>query len=267
MTDDISFSGSVPSNYDKYLGPLLFEPYALDLFERLKNEKINNLLELACGTGRLTNHLAKLIPSGGQLVATDINPDMIEVAKGKVPGHIKWEVVDAHTLPYEKNSFDHVVCQFGVMFFTEKEKAFYEIQKVLKEGGKFIFNTWDSLEYNPRTAIIKTILDETMGANAPDFLTKGPYSFYDIDDIRDLLDKTGFHQVDIHIVPKSAAYTEPEELIKGFIYGSPLSAYLQTLSDGTREIIENKLRERFIAQFGREDVHVPMQALVCEAIK
>src|SRR6266542_4862589 len=71
------FAGAVPANYDKYLGPILFEPYALDLVERLRANKVKHLLELACGTGRVTKHLVELIPADGSLIATDLNPGML----------------------------------------------------------------------------------------------------------------------------------------------------------------------------------------------
>ena len=93
------FAGSVPANYDKYLGPILFEPYALDLEERLKNDKIEHLLELACGTGRVTRHLVNLIPDNGSLIATDLNPGMLEIAKEKLADEkIKWSIADAQSL-------------------------------------------------------------------------------------------------------------------------------------------------------------------------
>src|SRR5687768_7251219 len=113
MSTMTEFSGSVPHNYDHYLGPLFFEPYALDLFERLKGRSFDRVLELASGTGRVTRHLAELVKEGGQLYATDLNPDMLQLAQQKVKAsNISWQVVDAHLIPYENNFFDIVVCQF-----------------------------------------------------------------------------------------------------------------------------------------------------------
>ena len=90
------FAGSVPANYDKYLGPILFEPYALDLVDRLRKEKLEHVLELACGTGRVTRHLVDLIAEDGSLVAADLNAGMLEVAKSKISSEkILWTVADA----------------------------------------------------------------------------------------------------------------------------------------------------------------------------
>ena len=57
MSSVTAFAGSVPQNYETYLGPLFFEPYALDLVERIQNTGLENILEIACGTGRVTRVL------------------------------------------------------------------------------------------------------------------------------------------------------------------------------------------------------------------
>jgi SAM-dependent methyltransferase len=80
MASAAAYSGSVPANYEEYLGPLLFEPYAIDLVKRLPGN-LNQVLEIACGTGRVTRHLVALLQPNGSLSATDLNPDMISVAR------------------------------------------------------------------------------------------------------------------------------------------------------------------------------------------
>src|SRR5690242_19952109 len=121
-----SFAGNIPIIYEKYLGPFLFEPYALDIITRLKVQKYTNILEMACGTGSVTANLDKL-DSPGILTATDLNKDMIELAKQfEKNKNIEWHVADALDLPFEKNSFDAIVCQFGVMFFPDKLKGLQE---------------------------------------------------------------------------------------------------------------------------------------------
>ncbi|MGI8597805.1 MAG: class I SAM-dependent methyltransferase [Chitinophagaceae bacterium] len=144
-----NFSGSVPQNYDTYLGPILFEPYAKDLVKRIKEKEAHKVLELACGTGRVTHHLLNTLPAHVQVIATDLNADMMSVAKSRIiDERVIWQEVDAQDLPYNEKEFDLIVCQFGVMFFEEKLRAFKEANRVLKEGGDFLFNTWDKVENN-----------------------------------------------------------------------------------------------------------------------
>ena len=121
MEKTAAFAGTIPANYERYLGPFLFEPYALDLVSRLQDKKYNDILEIACGTGRVTAHLARSVKHN-TLTATDLNPDMINIAKEIVRDDtIKWMPADAMQLPFTDDSFDLVVIQFGIMFFPERD--------------------------------------------------------------------------------------------------------------------------------------------------
>jgi ubiquinone/menaquinone biosynthesis C-methylase UbiE len=266
MSKIASFAGSVPQNYDKYLGPVLFEPYALDLVNRVSGAR--NILEIACGTGRVTRHLVNTLPAGGKLVATDLNADMLNVARPVISdARIEWKVVDAQELPFADNSFDHVICQFGVMFFPDKAKAMEETYRVLQPGGRYIFNVWDALEFNPRSAIIKTVMDELMGADAPDFLKKGPFSWFDKEEIASLMERSGFKNIHLDIVRKSAYFETPDDLVNGFVKGSPLSSYLAEQTGELQQKIVTGLQQRIRSEFGDGRLESPMQAIVVEGTK
>ena len=126
------YSGSVPALYDRYRGPIFFQPYANDLARRVACLTAGRLLETAAGTGILTRVLARLLPQRVTLVATDVSRDMIEfaAAQGMVE-RVVWGEVDAIALPFPAMTFDAVVCQFGVMFFPDKFAAYREAYRVL----------------------------------------------------------------------------------------------------------------------------------------
>lgn len=265
MSSLTQFEGSVPNNYDQYLGPLYFEPYALDLFERLKGKSYQRILELASGTGRVTRHLAELVREEGQLFATDLNPDMLKVAKHNL-GHsqITWQVVDAHEIPYDPGFFDVVVCQFGVMFFTDKAKALSEIHRVLKPGGTFLFNTWDELQYNAGSYLTQLVVSEAYPDDPPDFLKNGPYSFFDTGEIKRLLEAAGFSQVQIAPETKVGLLNSPEQVANGLVEGTPLSSYLEE-RNAPKETIKQKIIAAVLAKY--PDLQLPMKALVVTAQK
>jgi ubiquinone/menaquinone biosynthesis C-methylase UbiE len=130
---DKGFSGSIPSLYEKYLVPLIFEPYAADLVNRLASKSLGHILEIAAGTGVVTRALATVLPENVSIVATDLNQAMLDQASSigtKRP--VEWRQADAMQLPFQDEMFDAVVCQFGVMFFPDKPKAFSEARRVLK---------------------------------------------------------------------------------------------------------------------------------------
>jgi len=156
-TSDSVFTGSIPALYDRHLGPLLFMPYAADLARRLADIKTGSVLETAAGTGIVTQALAAALPPAVELVATDLNQAMIDFAAAK-PGmkRISFRQADATKLPFADASFDAVVCQYGVMFFPDRVAGYREARRVLKPGGRFLFNVWDSLAHNPVTAVVST---------------------------------------------------------------------------------------------------------------
>jgi ubiquinone/menaquinone biosynthesis C-methylase UbiE len=265
MSSLTEFAGSVPHNYDQYLGPLFFEPYALDIFERLKGKRYQRILELASGTGRLTRHLAELVKEEGQLFATDLNPDMLKLAKHTlINNQITWQVVDAHEIPYDSDFFDVVVCQFGVMFFKDKIQAFREVNRVLKPGGTFLFNTWDDLHHNAGSFLTQQIIDEVMPDDAPDFLDKGPYSFFDTEQIRSLLETAGFSRIGIDPVAKMGLLNAPDQVAIGFVKGSPLTGFLEE-KKAPQEVLIKKIAASVVANY--PDLQLPMQALVVTAHK
>src|SRR5713101_996481 len=142
-TDKV-FAGSIPKLYDTHLVPLIFEPYAADLVNRLRSRSLSRVLEIAAGTGVVTRALASVLPASVSIIATDLNQAMVDQAS--VVGTkrtVEWRQADAMQLPFPDGTFDAVVCQFGVMFFPEKSKALGEFHRVLRPGGTLLFNVWD----------------------------------------------------------------------------------------------------------------------------
>src|SRR3954469_5838657 len=115
---DVVFEGSIPQLYETYMVPLIFEPYAPDIADRVAAFEPSTVLELAAGTGVVTRHLAARPPTSTSTTAADLNPPMVEHASSIGTARpISWQQADAQSLPFDDASFDVVACQFGVMFF------------------------------------------------------------------------------------------------------------------------------------------------------
>ena len=145
--NDVKFTGSMPEFYDRHLGALFFQPYADDLADRLSNLTAGTLLETAAGTGIVTETLARRLPLSVQIVATDLNQPMLDHAKTKPGvGRVTFQQADALALPFPDGGFDVLICQFGVMFFPDRQQGFREARRVLKPGGRLLFNVWDRID-------------------------------------------------------------------------------------------------------------------------
>jgi ubiquinone/menaquinone biosynthesis C-methylase UbiE len=140
---DKQFTGSIPQMYQRFLVPLIFEPYARDLAERVAAVGPATVLETAAGTGVLTRALAARLPAQAQIVATDLNQPMLDLATLITPAdaRLTWRQADALALPFADQSFDVVACQFGVMFFPDRIRGYKEAFRVLKPGGRFMSGT------------------------------------------------------------------------------------------------------------------------------
>ena len=229
-TISVSYSGSIPENYDKYLGTLLLEPFAQSMARRTAALQPLTLLELACGTGIVTRHLTELLPDSAMIISTDINPAMLDYAKKSVPKSdgISWEKADAHSLPYPDGIFDAVVCQFGVMFFQDRPRAFAEAHRVLKSGGTLIFNTWDDFGYNPAVRATQELLDQVFGIDSPSFY-RIPFGYHSENRIASDLISGGFSESSIHTERFTGNSPNARSAAKGLLEGTPLIAAFQAM--------------------------------------
>jgi len=122
---DSDFSGSIPEVYDSYLVPILFEGYAYDLADRVASSDPTAGLDVSAGSGAVPRALAPRLNGGCCYVVTDINPAMLECARQRhSDDRLEWREANAMSLPFKDESFDVVLCQFGVMFFPDHIKEF-----------------------------------------------------------------------------------------------------------------------------------------------
>lgn len=224
---DRLFAGSIPEIYDRYLVPMIFESYAVDLAHRLAMLRPTRVLETAAGTGVVTRAMALGLPDA-ELVATDLNLPMLARAQAiSTTTPVQWQPADAQNLPFDDASFDAVVCQFGVMFFPDKVRAFSEARRVLRPGGVFLFNVWDRLEENDFPWVVTDTLATIFPADPPQFMRRIPHGYFEIALIQRDLMHAGFEAPKIDtITARSHAATAQEPAI-AFCQGTPLRSEIE----------------------------------------
>jgi ubiquinone/menaquinone biosynthesis C-methylase UbiE len=264
---NVVFAGTIPKNYDRYLGPVLFEPFARDIARRLTNRKIGSLLEIACGTGIVTRHLRNTLPLSIEIVATDLNPDMFEFAKPRFRDgeNIRWQQADACALPFPANSFDAVVCQFGLMFVPDKSAAAREAFCVLRRGGVFLFNVWDSFAANAFAEIAHTTIASFFDRDPPKFY-QIPFSLYDKELVGSFLRDAGFAEIESFAETNPCRANSARDFATGLIHGNPVGAEAKERGVDPDKLIE-AIRKRIADRFGAEPVESAMRAIVWKAIK
>ena len=268
MTDQhAAFVGSIPEHYDKYLGPALFEPYASDLAEHVKVAPGASVLEIGCGTGILTRILRDRLAQSVKLVATDLNPAMMEFAVKKFAAaeNVEFKQADAADLPFVENSFDAVVCQFGFMFVSDKEKAFREVRRVIIPNGQFCFNLWDALELNELAWIAHTTIKRFFDQNPPAFY-EIPFSMHDSEEVLALLEAVGFREIDISLLKLRSVSHSASEVAKGLIRGNPVIAAIEERANASPTEIEQVVAAEVAARCGDFPVQARMQAFVFKCV-
>src|SRR4051794_20740483 len=230
---DRQFAGSIPETYDRYLGPLLFEPYARDLAARLAALAPARVLETAAGTGVATRALVRALPAGTVIVATDLNRPMLDLAAARLEtAEVAWQQADALALPFGDGTFDAVACQFGAMFFPDKAAGYREARRVLRRGGRLVLSVWDRIGRNE----LAHVVDEAVAALFPDdpprFLARVPYGYHDADAIIDELRTAGFVEVAVETVARRGRAPSPLHPAVGLCQGTPLRAEIEARAPG-----------------------------------
>jgi SAM-dependent methyltransferase len=250
-TDKV-FSGAVPEIYDTYLVPLIFETFAADLASRVAEGRPKRILETTAGSGVVTRALAPLLDPDARYVVSDLNPPMLERAKIRqgTDGRIEWRQADALDLPFEDGDFDAVCCQFGVMFFPDRVAGFREARRVLKPEGRFVFNTWDSIEHNDFARIVT----EAAGAEFPDdpprFMARTPHGYHNMDQIEADLRQAGFSFVEIVTIEHTSLAASPRVPAVAYCQGTPLRNEIEARDPEGLERITDLAAAAIAAVFG-----------------
>ncbi len=264
MDTDKIFAGPVPQLYDRYLGPILFQPFAEVMAEHF-GPADRTILETAAGTGIIARAIAAAFPQAA-IVATDLNQAMLDVAAAKpAAGNIAWQQADAQALPFADGAFDAVVCGFGIMFMPDKAAAFREAKRVLRPGGRLIFTVWDSIDTHP----VQQIADATVAAmfpeNPPHFLARTPCGYHDRALIERDLRQAGFSSVDIKQVRREGDVASARDPATGFCQGTPLRAEIEARDPDAVVRATNAVATAIEQRFGNGPFKSPMQALLVTA--
>jgi ubiquinone/menaquinone biosynthesis C-methylase UbiE len=266
-TVDKVFAGSIPEFYERFMVPLIFEPYALDLAARLAKTRPATVLETAAGTGVVTRALAAALPAETRLTITDLNQPMLDHAKSRQPAdsRITWRQADALALPFEDRSFDAVACQFGAMFFPDKVQGYKEARRVLKPGGHFFFSVWDRIEENDFADVITQELAAVFPNDPPRFLARTPHGYHDAKQIREDVKAAGFTNISIDAVDARSKAASPRDPAVAYCEGTPLRSEIEARGAPGLQKATNKAADAMARKFGTGAVDGRIRALVISA--
>ena len=263
---DKVFAGSVPENYDRYLVPLIFESFAQDTAQRVAALSPNAILETAAGTGVVARALTPRLSPDASYVVTDLNQPMLDyAARQVVDNRISWRKADAQALPFEDAAFDLVCCQFGVMFFPDRQLGYREAKLVLKHRGCFLFNVWDRIEENVFANDVTNALAEVFPSDPPRFLARTPHGYYDTALIRSELEKAGFSNVVIETRAEQSRASSPRHPAVAYCQGTPLRNEIEARDAAKLQLATDYAASTIADRHGGGGVAAKIQAHVIMA--
>lgn len=187
MTD--ADRGQVPRSaaevYEEFFVPALFGQWPTPVLEAADVGVGDRVLDVGCGTGVLARAAAQRVGPAGHVVGLDLNDGMLSVARSLAP-IVTWREGAAERLPFGEASFDRVVSQFALMFFTDRAAALSEMSRVLAPGGRVVVATWASLEQSPGYSTMVELVRDVCNEAAADAL-RAPFVLGDADDLAELM--------------------------------------------------------------------------------
>ena len=265
---DNSFVGPIPDLYDRLFVPLIFETYADDLADRVAKLAPGDVLELAAGTGALTRAMAVRLPPDVSIRATDINQPMLDRAQARQASdtRITFAQSDAMELSSADAAFDVVACQFGVMFFPEKVRAYSEARRVLRPDGHLLFNVWDTLAFNDFAATVTEALATLFPEDPPLFMARIPHGYNDTAHIRGELTAAGFGSVSIETISRRSHGRSAREVALTYCQGTPLRAEIEARRPGGLEQATDHATAVLERRFGSGPIEGAIQAIIVGAV-
>lgn len=265
---DWVFQGSIPALYDQHLGPMIFSPYADDLAARLTDLRHGHLLETAAGTGVATRALISALPEGVSIVATDLNQPMLDHASSRVSSErLTWRQADAQMLPFPDGAFDAVVCQFGVMFFPDKLQAFAEAFRVLKPGGRFLFNIWDRIDENEFADAVVRALAALFPQDPPAFLARTPHGHHEAAPLEAQLRTAGFGAIGVESITRESRAPDALSVAVGFCQGTPMRTEIEAHGVEALAVATQVAASAIAARYGSGLVTGRLKAYVVTATR
>lgn len=171
--------------YDSFFVPALFDQWPLRVLDTAGLSAGDDVLDVGCGTGILARAAARRLAGSGSVVGIDVNDGMLAVAN-RVPEPVSWQRAPAEDLPFLDKSFDRVISQFALMFFTDQAAGLTEMARVTRPGGTITIATWAGIDQSPGYAAMVDLLARLFG-DEPAGALMTPFSLGTEDKLKELM--------------------------------------------------------------------------------
>jgi ubiquinone/menaquinone biosynthesis C-methylase UbiE len=228
MTTNTATAGQVSKSaaeiYDEFFVPALFGRWAEPLCDAAQIGRGHDVIDIACGTGATTRAAETRIGPKGRIVGLDRNQGMLCVAQSRAT-EIEWSEGVAEALPFADETFDRVLCQFGLMFFDDTSKALGEMVRVLRPGGRIALSVWDDVANSPGYAGMIKLIEAMFGRDAADAL-RAPFVLGDKQRFQEVLRDGGLIEAKVMTVAGTVRFSSIRDWVRMDVRGWTLTEFI-----------------------------------------
>ena len=235
-----AYGGNAAENYERFFVPAIGRPVAADLVRRARIRAGERVLDVACGTGIVARLAAGEAGPNGKVAALDVNPGMIAVGRAATGAEtsIEWHEADAQSMPLPDEEFDVVLCQMGLQFMPDRERALREMHRVTAPEGRVLVNMPGPP--GPAFAVLAEAMANQIAPEAAGFVQR-VFSLHDADEIRQLMSSVGFDEVRVEAETATLRLPPPKEFLWQYVSSTPLAALVATADEDARAALEREV--------------------------
>jgi ubiquinone/menaquinone biosynthesis C-methylase UbiE len=264
------FVGNVPENYEAYLVPSIFAPWAHDLIEAATLRAGERVLDIACGTGIVARTAARTLGGEASIIGLDISAPMLAAARSAAKAEgvsAEWREGSAVNLPLADATFDVVFCQQGLQFFPDRLAALREMFRVLAPSGRLVLSVWRGIERSPGFAVLADALTHHVSPEAGTLMTSGPFGLSNPESLRAVVAAAGFGEITIHPVMKILRFPSPDQFVLRYVAGSALASLVSDTDDNARTALLAEINEGLQSYVDNQGLAFPIESNVAVARK